>query len=626
MSGTGQTAGTEAPRAYPASLLSWIGPLALAVGLTLLPLLASILLGEGPWLAHANSEVPVRIWGLETFSTIGVLGGSVTAIGHPYPGLLANPDPLGTLIYSALRQLLPQAPSYNVLVLGALAANAGAAFFLARDQIRDNLAATTAAVAFGTAPIVLSYGVTSAVTDVLHLWPFLLAFTFALRALRRPGWGNGLLAGLFGALGTFASTYNLMVHAIAIFPLLVGIPAAWSERLVAAADPKATASWRQWFRGLGAAAVVFTPLVGAHYAWVKLTMNEPSGHMAGEIVASVRHRPPFEELLPNADGYVSALSDYLGLFEPLLFHRGAGSVYFVVVAPGIAVLALAGLGLWAARKRPRMVWVWWAIATFAALASMGPFAPVTASSWLAWPANPCWLLTYYALPGGSMVLEPFRFAFLVAMALVVPVAWGARWLTRRFGRWLGLVLPVLVVASTTLLTPLAYPLPSSLLWASTTYLRLDEVLGSGAIVDLPYWDGESESFRRMHFVNQLVHGRPIMDDVAGFPARYLSDNPLVAAAVRAEGRRPGQEIWPKGDPRPGVRQLAVDGFAGVIVDPRAYQGAEELDRTLAVLSLLGEPLMLEEHLVFRVPGVKHPNPPADAELAAVPRHAERDEE
>ncbi len=282
-----------------AGRLSGLGPLAFALLLSLLPPLISLLVQDGPWLAHPHSEVPVRIWGLETFSTVGVLGGSVTTIGHPYPGLLANPDPLGTLIYAALRQLLPQAPSYNVLVLGTLAANAAAAFFLARDQTRDNLAAATAAVAFGTAPIVLSYGVTSAITDVLHLWPFLLAFTFALRALRRPGWGNGLLAGLFGALGTFASTYNFMVHAIAVFPLLIGIPAAWSERLTPTADPKATATRKQWFRGMGAAALVFTPLVGAHYAWVQLTLSEPSGHMAGEIVSSVRTTRPSRNCCPT---------------------------------------------------------------------------------------------------------------------------------------------------------------------------------------------------------------------------------------------------------------------------------------------------------------------------------------
>ncbi len=317
---------------------------------------------------------------------------------------------------------------------------------------------------------------------------------------------------------------------------------------------------------------------------------------------------------------MSALSDYLGLLEPLLFHRSSGCEYFVVVAPGILVLALAVLGLISARRRPRMVLVWWAMAIFATLASTGPFAPITGSSWLASPVNPCWLLVHYVLPGGSMVLEPFRFAFLVAMALLVPVACGAHWLTRRVGRWLGWVLPVLVAASTFLLTPLSYPLPTSLLWASTTYLRLDEVLGTGAIVDLPYWDGDSERFRRMHFVNQLVHGRPVMDDVAGFPARYLADNPLVAAAVRAEGRRPGQEIWPLGDPHPGVRQLATDGFAGVVVDPWSYKSELELERSLSILSLLGEPLVLEEHLVFRVPGVAHPNPPTDAEIGAVPRY------
>jgi len=584
----------------------WLAPLVVALLLTLLPVLLSLAAGQGLWLAHPSSELPVRVWGLELYPEVGLLGGMIDAVGHPFPGLLANPDPLSNLIYAVLRWVFSPPVAYDLVVLGALAANAAAAFALARDQVRDDLAAATAAVGLGTAPIVLSYAVSSAITDLLHLWPFVLAALFGLRALRRPGWTNAALAGLMGAVGAIASTYSFVVLAAAVFPLLLGIPLAWSERLTPAPDPRATATRGQWLRAVSIMLVVLLPLVGGYYLWVSSTLADPSSHLAQDTVFDVRHQWPFVDLFPIDEGYVATLQDYLGLGTPLLFLRNEASRYLVVVTPGLAVLGLALIGLAGTWRRKRTVVLWLAVALFAALASTGPYGALAERTHLPWPANPPWLLAFYALPGGHMVLEPFRYAFLVPLALVVPVACGAQALAQRFGRWLGWLLPVVVAAQATLLTPLIFPLPTAQLEVSPAYARLDEVLGDGAIVELPYWDGDSRHFVRMHFMNQRVHGRGIMDDIAGFLPRYLEDNPLIATAVWSEGPRRGQENQPRWPTAPGVPALADDGFAGVVIDPSGYRSPREFEQTLRVLSVLGEPFQLEDRLVFRVPGVTHP--------------------
>ena len=133
------------------------------------------------------------------------------------------------------------------------------------------------------------------------------------------------------------------------------------------------------------------------------------------------------------------------------------------------------------------------------------------------------------------------------------------------------------------------------------YTSLDRVLPPGALVELPCWEGDSLRFDRAHFLHQLEHGRPIMDEVAGFPARYLNRNDLLAAAVMVEGVRPDQEVIPTGPLEAGVARLAADGFAGVVVDPAGYASDRELEAALSLLASLGDPVELGDRLVFVVP-------------------------
>lgn len=593
------------------SALRW-GPLALALGLVLAPPLLALLVQDGTWLAHPDSELPVRVWSLQTFSGDAIMGGWIDSVGHPHPGPLSNPDPLGSLVWTLLASLLGGAATYDLLILGTLAANTGAAWLLARDQVRDDLAAATAAVALGSAPVMLSYALGSAVVDVLHLWPWLLALLFGLRALRRPGWRNGLLAGALGGLGCVVSLHNFLIVSVLVLPLAIGLPLAWRERLVPVDDPLARSQRGQWLRGLGATLLTMLPLALGWLYWVRVTMHVPGGQMSSDTVNAVRHYAPFPDLHTGTGGYVLGLTDYLSVGWDAYFTRDLVSHQALAACPGLLALALALSGLARAGKRPRALAMWLGAAAFAAMASTGPFLALTRSAELPIAANPAWLAAYYAIPGGRMVLEPFRYAIPVAMALVVPVAFGARAVQQHFGRTVGWVLPVLVALEGLVLSPTHFPLPVASLDTPAAYQQLDAHLGPGAIVELPLWDGASQRFVRRHFSQQLVHGRPIMDDVAGFLPRYLATNELLVTAALAEGFRPGLELGRRGDPHTGIPQLANDGFAGVVVDLAGYASPEQAEQVVALMSLMGEPVDLGDRLLFKVPEPEPASEPVPA--------------
>jgi hypothetical protein len=585
------------PHEHAPRITGWQGPLLLAVLLAVALPLAALLLDPGALLGHPDSELPVRLWGLESFGRGHWFGGLVTSVGHPNAGAHANPDPLGSLVYGLLSPVLGRVLAYDTLILGTCALNGAAAWWLVRDQVRDSLAAVTGAVCIACAPFLLAYALGSAVLDLLQLWPWLLALTFGLRALRRPGWGAGLRAGLAASLGVVACAYHAPVLGLALIPGLALLPLALREGLTPVPDPTADASWRQVLRGGVAVLIPLLPLAGGYALWVLGTIDDPQGQMSREILAQARHHAPWSDLHPGPESFVASLADYLAVGPAGLRVREAGSRFMVVVAPGLGVLGLGALGVLAC-QRQRSLALWLAVAAIGALASTGPFLALTPLSALQAPLNPAWWAARHLVPGGGLVLEPFRYSLLVVLGLSVPAALGALLLVRRLGTWIGWLLPLVLMGELVAISPLPAPLPVTHYAVSPAYDRLDELLGPGALVELPYWSGDSRRFCREHFLHQLHHRRPILDEVAGFPARYLRENPLLATAVMAEGLRPGQEVRPGAPPEQGVEQLRLDGFAGVVVDPSGYASTAGLAAALEALALLGSPVELEDRLVF----------------------------
>ncbi|MDP2313798.1 MAG: hypothetical protein Q8P41_12895 [Pseudomonadota bacterium] len=551
-------------------------------------------------------ELPVKVWVFETFARIGILGGQMDTAGFPNVGPLNNADPAGTFLTLLIRPWVGRVLAYNLLVLAQLAASMLAAWALARALVGDAVAALVAGVVFGLSPLVLAYAVTGAVTDILNLWPYPLAMLGLLHALRaeRPratvGWG--LFGGAMAGLGFVTCPYNFVVFASMLFPALALAPGAVRGGLVPA-GPEARPGWRTGALALGAVVLALGVVAGANALYVHGMMADPDSQMSASAVSATRHTAPFRFLEPgHRDRYVAYLADYVAVGKAALIERTTAARFYRAFAPGFVALGLALLAVLAAPRRGPVLF-WAGIALFCAAASTGPFLPITREVAFVEPLNPAWLLTQYALPGGNLILEPFRYALAASLALAMCAAIGAVELVRRFGRIgsaIAFALPVLVLAEVATVSPTPWPLPTAQLEAPAIYTRLDEVLPPGPILELPYFDHGSDRFYREHFFHQLLHGRPIPNEVIGFAPRYLRDNQFTAKLLGIEKSTGLLKVEVTAPDRVEAdrARLHADGFVGIVLDPQGYASEAGLNEVSGLLAPFGEPTRRGDRWIY----------------------------
>lgn len=589
---------------------SWLLHLALFLALAALPLLSLLGAEPGAFLAHPGSELPVRLWGIQTYPDVGLLGGFVSTIGHPHPGPLNNPDVVGTVVVGLLRPLLGLAGAWNALVVLLLWANMVATWALLRAWLGEPVAAVTGALGVGFMPLALSYGLSSAIVDTLGIWPYPLGLLALLQVSRnrRPGlWGAA--AGLAAALAVVSSPYTFVVAfsglPVAALVLAPGLPRRLRDRAFRA----------RWGVGLFALALVGGVLVGAYALHLRSLMSAPGSLMSSEYVALTRNSPPWDSLRPGHLGqFVAPLAEYLAIGKAALAERDTASHYARTVALTSTLFALALVGALADRRaRP-----WAVVALVAALASTGPFLVLAPDLAFDQPVNPFFLFVHYVAPGGRMLLETFRYGGLAGFATAMAAAVGVAWLRRRGGALavVGALAPVAFLVDLALLSPVPVPLPVARLEVSPAYARLDDVLPPGPIVELPHSDGDTGRFTRIQFFHQQVHRRPIANVVRGYPPDLLLDNDLLRALLAAEilvdpvtpdsrlppGRHgPGAhggpyrrlrfDERPGSDPVAGRAELVRAGFVGIVIDPSAYTSEASRQR---VRELLGPDLVTVE--------------------------------
>lgn len=581
--------------------------LLILAALSLLPLL-NLVGFSGAYLGDPLGELPIKLWVFQTFWDPALwLGGEITAIGYPNTGPLNNPDPVGTLIFNLLRPLFGPSRAYNLFISLELFAAMAAAWALARDLVRDEVAAATAAVAFGFTPLLLVYPVMGAITDMLNVWPYPLAMMFTLRALRRPGWRDGLYAGLFGALGFITCPYNFVVFAIAVIPALLWLPLGLRDRLVPIADELATlqdrrAILRQWGRAILGLGLVMAALGGGFAVHLQSIMNDPDSQMSAEMVAGTRHAPPWPWLWPpTSDRYVAYLSDYFAVGKGEIIVRELGARLNRAFSPGYVVMGLAIFGTLAAPRR-RGALLWPLIALFCAVASTGPFLPWSRDHFFAKPINIVWLGLHYGFPGANILLEPFRYGLVVALALSVSAALGVRMLSLRFGAGVGVVAPALIVLEVLALSPVPVPMPIYQPVAHPAYARLDELLPPGPIIELPYTLHGSALFDRTHFYNQTLHHRVIANEVQGFLPRYLIDNEFTLRLLSIENQNTQISVPYRNRQRyeQDRGRLVSDGFVGIVVNPNEFINPAVARQVIQRLEPFGPPVEIDGRLVYRL--------------------------
>lgn len=576
----------------------------LVLGLAAIPALP-LVGAPDRFLADPYGELPVKLWVFETFARVGLLGGTVETAGYPNVGPLNNPDPVGTLVTAALRPLVGRVWAYNLLVVGQLAASALAAWALARALLGDARAAVVAGVVYALAPLVLAYAVAGAVTDLLNLWPYPLALLGLVHALRGAAAGTtaaaspgpaawAALAGVAGGLGFVTCPYNFVVFGAMVFPALLAAPLLLSE--LRALRPRRVAALAL------VTLVALVAVAGTHALSLRAILDDPASQMSADAVAATRHTPPYLFLEPgHRDRYVAWLADYVAVGKDALIERVAASRFYRAYAPGFLALALALVGLFASAHR-RLVAYALLVALFCAVASTGPFLPVTRDLRLPGAHNPAWLLTQHVLPGGDLILEPFRYALPVGLGLGLAAAAGAHALARRFPRvvW---ALPALILAEGALLSPVPFPLPTTRLVAPAIYLELDRLLPPGPILELPYFDDATDRFVREHFFHQLLHRRAIPDEVIGFAPRYLRENAFTARLLAVEKFSGRLRVEPPtAEAAAAARdRLRADGFVGIVVDPTGYATEGALKSVTAQLEPFGPPTKVGDRWIYRLP-------------------------
>ena len=166
---------------------------------------------------------------------------------------------------------------------------------------------------------------------------------------------------------------------------------------------------------------------------------------------------------------------------------------------------------------------------------------------------------------------------------------------------LGLPLAAAWLAELLIVSPVPIPLPTARLDVPSVYRRLDDLLPSGAVLELPWFDRGTDRFQRAHFFFQLVHGRPIPDEVAGFVPEWLTTNQFTAALLHAE-----KPLGPLGVKVETTRidadrdAFGAAGFAGVIVAPDGYANDRVRAQVAALLEPFGEPATVDGRQVYRV--------------------------
>jgi hypothetical protein len=601
--------------------------IALLAVVAALPLLS---LAPTPWalLADPYSEVPVKLWVFETFAHAGIFGGVVDSAGWPNVGSLNNADPVGTVVTALLRPLMGRYWAYNDLVVLQLFASLVAMRALLRTLVASRAAALYGALAFVFTPIVLTYCVTGAVTDMLNLWPYALAVRSGLKALR-TGFKDGVYAGIFVGVGFVTCPYNVVVFSILAVPLLPFIT------LLRGATPWPRVGAALLGVTLGAAAVA-----GPYAVQMRSITAASDSQMSDAMIADTRHAAPYPFLKPeHPDRYTAFLSDYVAVGKSQLIEREAGSRYYRAFSPGLGLIALALLGLvLAGRPKLRGLWspslLWCTAAGFCALASLGPFTPITAQLYSNAPTNTVWLFLQRFWPGSALILEPFRYAIPATFALAIAGAYGVEALEQRVGlrarRWIGAAAIGLWLVELIALSPVPIPLPIAALQPSPASRLLaaeatasdgspgsapasDTLPGSalpggtgiapGAVIFLPWFNEESDRFNRVHFLDQLALHRPIADEVIGFPARYLRENNYTAALLAAE--KPNGRL--RTEPRDRSKidgdraKLAKDGFAAIVLNRAHFRDAHRYDAVRALLVPLGTPTVIGTEEIFVLP-------------------------
>ena len=508
-----------------------------------------------------DSELPVKLWGYVRFWDWSIFwGGQMDHVGFPQTGMLNNPDIVATFLVGMFRPIVGLIWSFNLLLISVMGANIVGGYFLCRQFGCIRWSAVVGAIIFGWQPLLVSYGFSSVITDLIHLWPYAFGLGFIQRGLQEENFEDGRWAGVSLALGFITCPYNFVLF-IPIIPIL--LIWMWTQN-------------RSLMWPLVMRLALFGSVLVTLYAFrIGYVMRGGSSLVDSDMVDSVRHSYPFDGLRAEKETRFTAfLAEMFGVLPRPVVVMEQVARFYRHFQWGTSVVIV---GLWGLLRVPQYRLFFFSGILIGLGASIGPFAIVSPMLELKDPWNLMYLYAYY-LPLGKMILEPFRYALVAGTFLALVVGLGVQRLGR-FGWMVGLFL----IGETFWRSPtLPFPI-RTIPWDER--METLPISRTGGVVHLPFFVPKSNRFDRTHFIYQLQHDRPISDPIMGFPSPYMIENSFLCTLIHTETVAFPLQFFPCGRvsiPK-SILQLATDNVAAVVIDPAKY-ASEDWSAVQRILS------------------------------------------
>ncbi len=467
------------------------------------------------------------------------------------------------LALSVLRTEPPTQPAAGPNTKYLMPGTAGHA--VPNTRQRQHLAALLAGIIYAFASHRAVYAALGHYDIATTQWlPFYALYLF--RTLRRSGYRNPLLAGLFFALTalsemTFATFLALLT--------LITLAAEWRQLA-----PRWAALRRLALAGL-VAALIWSPVlipIGSEFITgdYALTGWGESLKLSADLVGLVTPTA-LNPLAAVAQGQATGNAAWTTALRAVEEGKARFSDINTVFL-GYVTLALALLGVWRSRGRLR-AWVWSAL-VFGVL-SLGPLLQINGRYRFSLDnllpegiALPLPFALLHFIPVINANRTPNRNGVVLMLALAVLAAWGAAWLfgklgdretekqgdkeTRKQGQspvylstrpaYGRVYLSTFLLAALILLEHLAFPLPTTDARIPEVYRQIAAEPGEFAIMQLPLgWRNSfgvlgSEQTNLQYF--QTSHGKPMIGGnisrAPAFKMAYFSRIPLFRALTDLE--------------------------------------------------------------------------------------------
>ncbi|MCA9917218.1 MAG: hypothetical protein KC445_04665 [Anaerolineales bacterium] len=393
---------------------------------------------------------------------------------------------LSSLLAWLLEPLTGPVAAFNLVWLWGLWLGAWAMFLLVRELTNQPIAAFVSGFVFAFAPYHLTQYLAHMHLGTIQWWPFYILFLW--RSLRRPGWGNAGLAGVFLALSFWTGFQQGIFLGLwtAVYLLWWG----WNGR---------TLPWLQTARQLLLMSLVAF-LLSLPILWPMFNHLDELVNASNEFDESIIKQT---DLL----AYVVPPT-----YQPLWGEQMVSTYQAFRVNQafmpyvGLGVLLLCIVAIWKQWREARF-WLWSGLLWILLAAGSQLRFNGTVYESIKLPYN----LIKSVFPI-SAVRTPERFNLLLVVSLAVLVGLAVSWLWQQRVRWLLALLGIVL-----LLDYLAVPLP---MWdlppTSPYWAEFAQIEPGAGVANYPM--GYSQAKLLLYY--QTLHGHPTVE---GHFSRYTAD-------------------------------------------------------------------------------------------------------